>query len=281
MDRNDIREGIMLFQYSSTAQRSHRAPQLLRVLWNLYRNNEIGFHDLGRRSLHGTWLEGRRGHDLRINTAYMNHLPSTLRLGALSLLLVHEGTHATVDFAKLYDELAARILPIHYFRELSGPGVFNEASDPPRPGRSTEIVRLGPGSMPSFERQSAALMRNQLIDHVLSIKSYRHRNYINPQWIVDNLNHWGGLRNRTPETRGRFISVLTSSADVHVTRAILDIMESAATRADWDDMMKKAGSLRSIQITLDVLSARPEYAPRILALERRWNVHLREAAPLR
>ena len=154
MNRDDIQHGILLFQYSHTVQRS----------WNLDRSNEIGFHNLGRASLHGTW-QVRAGHNLGINTAYLDSLPTTLRLGARSLLLVHEGIHATVNFTKLYDELAARILPIHDFRELSGPGVFNEASDPPRPGQRTEIARLPPGSMPSFDRQSEALARDQLIDH--------------------------------------------------------------------------------------------------------------------
>ena len=44
MNRDDIRHGIMLFQYSNTAQHSGRARTLIQVLWNLYRSNEIGFH---------------------------------------------------------------------------------------------------------------------------------------------------------------------------------------------------------------------------------------------
>jgi len=61
--------------------------------------------------------------------------------------------------------------------------VINAASDPPRPGQRTEIVRLPPGSMPSFDRQSAALAHDQLIDHVLSIETYTRSRYVNPQWI--------------------------------------------------------------------------------------------------
>jgi len=43
MNRDDIRHGILLFQYSHTAQRSGRARALIEVLWNLDRRNEIGF----------------------------------------------------------------------------------------------------------------------------------------------------------------------------------------------------------------------------------------------
>jgi hypothetical protein len=280
MDRDDVRQGIMLFQYSDTARRGGHAPDLIERLWRLYRRNEIALQDLGPAWHHGEWGAGP-GPDLRINTAYLESLPSRLRLGALSLLLVHEGMHATVNFTRLYDELAARILPVHYFRELSGPGVFNEASDPPRPGGHTEVVQLPSGSMPSFDRQSEALRHDRLIDYVLSIDTYTRPRYVNPRWIINNITNWHGLGNRWPETRGLYIRVLAPTVDAYFTRAIPDIMESIGTREDWDAMMEEAGSLRTIQIALGDLSARREYATRIVALERRWGVHLREEPPER
>ncbi len=282
MDRGDIAEAITLFGYSSTAQSNARADAVARTLADLYTRNEIGFHVLDRPTLRGDWNEGRRGHDLRINTTYFERLPAGQRLGSLSLLLVHEATHATVDFsspfddAHLYDELAARMLPILYYRELSGPGIFNEADDPPRAGRFSSIVSLSPGVCPKFESQSEGLRKDQLIDYTLSIKTYTRARYIRPQWIVDNLTHWRGLRNRWPETRGLYVRLLAQSADIHFTRVIIDIMESIDRREDWNEMMAAAGPLRSIQIALDDLSARPQYGARIVALERRWGTHLRE-----
>jgi hypothetical protein len=280
MDRGDIAEGITLFRYSNTAMSNGRAQTVVQTLLDLYRRNEIGFHVLARASLRGTWQRGRAGHDLRINTTYFEGLPPAVQLGRLSLLLVHEATHATVNFTKLYDEMAARMLPILYYRELSGPGVFNEANDPPRPGQPSRIVRIAPGSLPEFEEQSEALRRDQLIDQILSIRSYTRPSYITPPWIVDNLTHWRGLRNRWPGTRGVYIRVLTESVDFYFTRHIVDVMESIESRADWDEMMDKAGSLRAIQIALDDVSARAEYGGRIVALERRWRVHLREQIPV-
>jgi hypothetical protein len=281
MNRSDISDGIMLFQYSNTGRQGGRAQAVTQILWGLYRRNEIGFHNLGPVSLHGTW-QVRSGHDLRINTAYIDNLPSTARFGALSLLLVHESVHATVGFAMLYSEIAARMLPIHYFRELSGPGVFNEATDPPQPGQRTQTVRLPPGCMPDYDKQSAVLSRDQLIDHVLSIKDYTTSAYLTPQWIIDNLANWHGLGNRRPRTRGLYIRVLAAHrADSYFTRAILDIMESVNTRADWDAMMAESGSFRTIQIALDDLSAQSQYSQRVIALERRWGVHLRDEPPPR
>jgi hypothetical protein len=276
MDRGDIAQGITLFRYSATAQSNARARDVSDTLLDLYRRNEIGFHAVPTRpTLRGTWQAGRAGHDLRINTTYFQRVPESHRLASLSLLLVHEATHATVHFERLYDEMASRMLPILYYRELSGPGVFNEANDPPRPGTSS-IVRLSSDDLPNFEEQSQALQRDQLVDLILSIRSYTRPRYITPQWIVDNLNHWRGLRNRWPATRGLYIRVLAQSVDNYFTRAIIDIMESIDNRNDWNTMMDAAGSLRSIQIALDDLSAQRQYGDRVVALERRWGARLRE-----
>jgi hypothetical protein len=281
MDRTDISEGITLFEFSDTGQQSPRAKDVIKTLTGLYQNNRIVFQNIGKKTLRARWSSANGGH-LRVNTVYMDSLPSTMRLGALSLELVHEGTHATLNFPasrSLYDEMAARILPIHYFRELSGPGVFNEASDPPRPGQHTGIVRVPPGSLPQFDTQSAALKHDQLVDYLLSRDGYSDSDFVNPQWIVENLTNWHGLTNRWPDTRGLYISVLSQDVNSHFTRVIVDIMESIDSRADWDTMMSSAGSLRAIQLALDDLSARPQFSGRIAALERRWGVRLTEDPP--
>jgi hypothetical protein len=281
MDRGDIAEAITLFQYSNTALSNARAQAVVRTLLDLYRRDEIGFHVLARPTLRGNWREGRDGHDLRVNTTYFERLPAANRLASLSLLLVHEATHGTVDFssefndAHLYDEIAARMLPILYYRELSGPGVFNEANDPPRPGRAgSRIERITAADFPRFEEQSEALRKGQLIDFILSINTYTRPRYVTPQWIVDNLAHWGGLRNRLSETRGLYIRVLARSADTYFTRVIVDVMESVERREDWNEMMDAAGSLRSIRTALNGLNAR-QYGDRIAALELHWGVRLR------
>ena len=93
--------------------------------------------------------------------------------------------------------------------------------------------------------------------------------------------NWRGLRNRLPETRGIYIRVLASTVDTYFARAILDVMESVTNRQDWNAMMDKAGPLNTIRVVLDDLSARPQYARRIVALERQWGVHLRERPPVR
>jgi hypothetical protein len=273
MDRNDIGDAITLFQYSNTARSGGRAKVLVARLQELYNRKAIYILNIGKPTLHGDW----DGHKIRVNSAHLDSLQAGLRLGALSLVLVHEGTHAIVHMPDIYDELAARLLPIHYFRELTGPGVFNEASDPPRPGGRTQIVRIPGPSMPWAEKQSTALTRDQLIDYLFSHGDYDQM--LDPQWIVDNLRNWRGIGNRLPETKGKYIGVLAKSADNYFTRVILDIMESVKSRAEWDAMMGDAGSKRAIRVALDTLSAEARYGPRVVALERQWGIHLHDDPP--
>ena len=280
MDRSDINDAIVLFQYSNTAMAGGRAATVVRFLRQLQQSGEIGFADLGRPTLHGTWLQGRAGFDLQLNTNYLESLPAANRLGALSLLLVHEGTHAAVNFTRLLDELAARVLPIHYYRELSGPGVFNEANDPPRPGKPRGVIHVAPAQFPSFRRQSEALRRQQLIDFILAIRTYTRSSYIDPQWIMDHLTHWGGIANRLPGTKGLYVRILAESFDRYYVAPILDILDSVRSREEWNAVMAAAGSLRTLQIALEDMTTTPAASGRLAALQRRWGLTLTEAPPV-
>jgi hypothetical protein len=263
VDRNDISDAIVLFQFSQTAQAGGRASDVLRRLWALFKSNEIGFLIQAQKTTRGSFLAGRAGFDLQVNPQYIDALPANERLGALSLVVVHEGVHAAVNFADLYSEIAARMLPIYYYRELSGPGVFNEADDPPRPGKQYGIIRIAPNRFPAFKAQSDALRKDQLIDYILSNDTYTTTQYIDAQWIIDNLASWRGLGNRWPSTKGLYVRILAKTYDAHYSAAILNIMESVERREDWTKMLEAAGAQRA-------------YSARVAALGRKWNIRLTE-----
>ncbi len=280
MDRSDIRDAITLFQYSRTAQRGGRAAEVVRALWRLEATNEIGFADRGAANHEGSWKAGRPGFDLRVNINYIKTIPRPDQLAVLSLLLVHEGTHAALKWTRLLEEMAARLLPIQYYRELTGPGVFNEANDPPRPGKPFGIVRLAKGRYKSYDQESEALQRDQLIDYLLSIETYQKRKNLYPRWIVDHLSLWGGLANRLPATKGLYVRVLAQSIDRRYVVHILDILESINNRADWDAMMAAEKRLPRLQLALDDLTTNRRLSERIAALQRRWGVTLTETPPV-
>jgi hypothetical protein len=283
MDRSDIADAITLFQFSQTVANGGRATQVLQTLLDLFQRNEIGFADLPRRTLRGRWRSGRAGFDLQINNAYVNQVPAADKLPALSLLLVHEGTHATDNFDSLYSELAARILPAHYYRELAGPGVFNEADDPPRPGRrSSGIVRIAEREhFALYREQSEALRQEQLIDYILDNDTYTTSTYIDADWITNNFGNWGGIANRWPGTRGLYVKILAATyvQGRHYMGRLLDVLESVTTQADWDAILA-AGSLRRLRLALDEASTHRPYGDRIARLERRWRISLTEKIPV-
>lgn len=298
VDKSDISDAIVLFEYSQTARASGRASNVIRNLKDLLKRNEIGFVPLPRSKSGGvTWGEyaaGRAAFDLRLNSQHFPHLPAKEQLGAISLTLVHEGAHATAEFEprSLNGEHAARILPIYYYRELSGPGVFNEANDPLHPGKQWGTIRITPNTVSGSEYQaeSDALKKDQLLDLILSNTTYA--DYIKGEWIIDKLQLWGGLKNRWLTTRGLYIRVLArdrfrlSAKEIvypYYTAAILDIMESVERRDEWTVMMKEAmkeaGALRTIQLALDDISASQQFSARIVQLERKWGVRLTEEPP--
>jgi hypothetical protein len=88
MDLKDIGDAITLFQYSNTARSGGRAKVLIVRLQALYNTNAIHILMIGKPTLHGDW----NGHHIRVNSAHLDSLQAGLRLAALSLVLVHEGT---------------------------------------------------------------------------------------------------------------------------------------------------------------------------------------------
>ena len=196
-------------------------------------------------------------------------------------MLVHEATHAALDFPRLYEEMAARMVPIYYYRELTGPGVFNEAADIPGKGPGKRVT-LPKGGFKDYGEQSEALKKDQLVDVVLSIDTYTAPSYITAQWIVDGLGLWGGLKNRWPETKGLYIKKLAAdSFDHFYTVRILDVMESVERQADWDTMMDSSGSIRTIRTALEDLSTNRSHAARIEALRKKWKINLTDEPPRR
>jgi hypothetical protein len=302
VDQSDISDAIQLFQYSQTARTSGRAADVVRSLWSLYKRNEIGFRVLEKET-RGSYQAGDPDYDLQVNRQYIDGLPAKERLAALSLEVVHEAVHDlhqmwtsapnNEDNRYLLDEMAARKLQVSYYLELSGPGVFNEANDPPRPGKQWGIIRVTPDRFPAFKKQSDFIRKDQLVDYVLSIRTYTTDDYIWPKWIIDNLELWGGLKNRWPKTKGLYISVLAGIPHPYYSEAILKIMESVDQQKDWTEMLDKATdktldkngnpnrpravTLRTIQMALHVRGDR--FPARIANLERRWRVHLTEQPP--
>jgi hypothetical protein len=275
VNKKDILDAIGLLEISQTAQNDTRAQNAVRILRELWRRNEIGF-DTSLGATYASWRGNIKGYDLQVNPNRLDLLPAASRLGALSISLMHEGIHAWAEQTRrpaslrLADELAARVVAIQYYRELLGPGVRA------RPG---VIIRITP--IAEYEGQSEAIKRDQLIDLVLSTDRYAAEDYLNADWIFASLDKWGGLRNRSPRTRGLYIRALAQTYNRDLCAAILDIMESVdQRRSDWDAMMKAAGPPRTIQVVMDYLHSWSELKVRIDALERRWGVQLREEPPV-
>ncbi len=268
MDSNDIHTAIMLFQHSLSS-RAGRGDAVLHKLRRMFNHHKISFHHLPRRTFGEYQSAGDR---IWLNKIRITEAPADEQIGFLSLIIVHEGSHSVDTFDSLYSELGARQTAVHYYRELSGPGVNDAAS-----GAAPKMVRVSQAHLPEhYDRESEALRKDQLIDFVLSIETYTDADYIDPQWIVDNMNNWGGLRNRWPSTLAVYLNTITDSDlfDPRYPPLILSILEGVRTRADWEAMMDDIDSMAAIRRVLARSKGHHDLALRMTALERRWRVDL-------
>jgi hypothetical protein len=283
-----LSEAISLFDNSDTARGAKGSVGkwplvVIEKLRYLHAVDEIGFvlpaNKKKQATNKGSYLADRAGADLRVNPAYVKRVPEKHRLAAVSLVLVHEGTHAILDWSdgrRLFEELMARKVPIYYYRELLGPGVINVLTG--------KKVWLGsPDVLPHLEEQSALLERDQLVDYTLDVKTYQDDSYVDEKWIKDNLGLWGGLRNRWASTRRLYVKkLLPVATDPYYAVAILEILESIQTNDEWNGMMdaikKKSrdGSLRTLQIAFESLLGSKAHTGRIASLQRKWGTQLTE-----
>src|SRR5262245_53451080 len=111
-----IAEAVALFSASQTASGGRggvarwpqRVAERLRYLSDI---EEIGYvlpsSKQEQGTLEGSWEEGVNGPDLQLNPAYVKRLPEKDRLAVVSLILVHEGTHAVIggSLPDINDEL--------------------------------------------------------------------------------------------------------------------------------------------------------------------------------
>jgi hypothetical protein len=281
-----ISEAIALFDHSQTA-RGGNGPvgkwplRVIEALRYVYDIDEAGLATPELKSkngiIRGEWAAWRKGLDLRINPSYLDSLPAKERLPIASLILVHEGLHASsLDFQRLYDEVAARKLTVYYYRELSGPGVVNVLTG--------ERVWIGNSkTFDVYKAMSRYLDKDQLVDYVLSIEIYTDRSYIDKDWIVNNFDNWGGMKNRWRKTKRLYVKILLPAAsDTYYAARIVGILESIETKEEWEKMvaavkeMSRGGSLRTLQVSFDSLLGDRNLASRIGQLERRWSLALTE-----
>ena len=155
---------------------------------------------------------------------------------------------------------------------------YNEADDPPVPGKPSGIIRISEVSFPEFQEQSDALKKDQLIDYILDNETYTDSDYIDEQWVYDNLNNWGGIGNRWPSTKALYINQLDASYDPRAATIILAILESVKTHGEWRKVYDAIDSYRDLRHVLHQAKRIPQIAARIAALEAKWNVHLDEQA---
>src|SRR5439155_1511494 len=154
-----------------------------------------------------------------------------------------------------------------------GPGVVN--------AETGERVLLGKSkTFDDIRAMSEALAKDQLVDFVLAFDVYTNDSYVKAAWVANNINNWGGVRNRRPGTKRLYVVKLLHAAyDPFYVGHVLTILESIGARDEWDAMIGQitgdpAVTLQTLREGMGRLLGNPAQAARIRALERRWGAVL-------
>jgi hypothetical protein len=180
--------------------------------------------------------------DILINKRLVDNIAAT------SLTLVHEAAHLELRQPYIEEELWCRTLAVYYLNDLA---YSSAVWDYPTygGGRATATKLHNPASHPAdtirdVAQQLFLFAGQKLLDHILSMKEYA--NSLTAGWIRTHFHIYGGIANRTNETKGLYIRVLANSGGVANARLILQILQSVPSEADWIDVAVAADVQNSL-----------------------------------
>lgn len=190
-------------------------------------------------------------------------------LPAVSLLVVHEGVHAGLTLSVVEEEMHCRVLHALYAEELrKGVSIDSKAFGKKL---TVKLQAKSPGS-----EQAAKYYRmfrdNTLIDDILASPSYSYdlTAALAERMISSNL--WGGIRRRTPVSKGIILGKLVESRERLSLDWIMVLLESVPNIAAWQQMMKYAMPNPTAKTNLKYAFERlnSHLADRCSALRRRF-----------
>ena len=191
--------------------------------------------------------KGRSGwfrNNIVVSNRYANDLTAT------SLILVHEATHLTMSRTLIEEELWCRTMECYYLDDLT----FSTArwDYPTHGGRRAAAAKFNPVGHPSpYLRDKVeewtAFAGDQLLDYILKVKEYSDS--LEADWVRENIDVYGGIANRTRETKDLYIKVLARSGGVEDARLILKILQSvpARNRAEWVVVTGGIGGMATVR----------------------------------
>jgi hypothetical protein len=240
-------------------------------------DDEVGFGNLGA-DTDGLSREGVSGW-FRNNILISNRLVNDL--AATSLILVHEATHLVLSRPYIEEELWCRTMAVYYLNDLAFvPGTWSYAAYGGGRAMAPKLNAAAPptAAIQDLVRQWSAFAASQLLDYILLMKEYSDS--LTAGWIRDHFDIYGGIANRTNETKGLYIKVLAHAGGVANAGLVLQILRSVPSyaSADWTAVVTAAGGLPAIRKGLAPLR-RPgggtaQDAQAIRGLETQWHVSL-------
>jgi hypothetical protein len=302
--RDTFYDAINLFKFSPTglgrrsvggdsayeARYRQLASDVVDKLWDVWGRDKIVFKNLPYRR-YITWGQSSERPPGRSQIEVSNHLdpsyglatdscyidPQPLsKLAAVSLTLCHEAVHLVVDAQYPEEETRCRTLALLYYEDLAigtpvtvVSRVINQTIAPRLPASGAGDHALK-NLVANYESERVYYSRSQLIDYVLN-NTPAYRPSLTADWIARSITWWGGITNRWPMTRGFYLDVVVHRGSRADAELVLRLLESFATRQEWQDAKVALRSLQEFRrrLTSSYAQNDPGFARRLRVVGQR------------
>ena len=279
MSDDRIYDAIHVFQISPTGRGTRRIDGdaayqqkyvnithgVLTLLWELWRRERIHFSNIFATSGDYAYYSNREiwvdVYDQPTQFRESYHLPEhQRRVAFLALDLVHEATHGVFPASDLETEIAARTLASHFLAD-----VVHGVSYQSRVTGECHLARVGaprPGTTAYQSYEDLWYDRldrhiGQMIDGLLDMKEYQ--GLLTADFVRRSIDWWGGLGNRSPRTKARFLKVLVEEGPRN-DELVLRIVESLRGPSEYQAVMEEAPA-EALRAAMHRLRARGQSFP--------------------
>jgi hypothetical protein len=288
---NRVYDAINIYKFSPTGQgqstvggdsayqQRYRslAQRVQQKLWELWGDDEIGWHDTGKS--YGTAAR-RIGHNIKITHEFEPTLTGNYYtadnqafLAASTAIMVHECVHLVEERTYVEEEVVCRTLQILIYLDLvNGVPYTSKVCGQRCTAKIAPIGRELAAFMAEYNQNRVPAYRNgQIADLVVGNKTYRDS--LEADFVIRSLGWWGGIARRQPTTRGYYLNTLAGQGRNARFDLIMQILESFQNPAQWNQAQPvvKMDQLRQA-LQLPMYST-PNHQ-RVVAVQRRLGVNL-------
>lgn len=256
---------MAILRASATVKRHKSGPRIMTKAEQFFNAGTIVFDASLPGTRYGESFENFVWGRIRLNTAWYGH-PTTAAAS-----IAHEACHlSSTESDRVGQEQECRSFDAQFMTEL----IAGVSYSYPTSGAPMKTARMTAASpiWGMYQTLLAAARVDQIIDTILAIKDYPP--LLDADWVVSNINAWGGLGNRWATSLGAYVCALVGAnrRPAYYAPYILQVLQ-ALPAPYWSQAKPFMGDFGKVQAMLDYIAKLPpaSNAATIAGLAKKFN----------